>query len=100
MLPGGTRVATTEQSRVFEVVWSRYVAYSVLNESYASVDISEQYEGHRFRVYSQSHFIDYVSRASFATAQYPGPTEHYAVVCENHVVDVISVAAPIVSRIT
>ena len=76
----------------------RSVAYSVLNESFASVDDEERYEGNRFRVYVKSRFIDYVSLASFACADYPGPTQHYAVVCENHVVNVISVVQPTIQR--
>jgi hypothetical protein len=94
VITGGTRIDVTEESRAFELVWNRYVAYSVLNESYASVDADERYVGTRFRVYSKSHFIEYVSRASFATPEYPGPTQHYEVVCENHIVDVISTATP------
>ena len=98
VISGGTRIEVTEESQTFELVWSRYVAYSVLNESFASVDDEELYEGTRFRVYVQSRFIDYVSRASFACADYPGPTQHYAVVCENHVVNVISTVQPTIQH--
>jgi hypothetical protein len=94
VIPGGTRISVTEDSRTFELLWKRYVAYSVLNKSYAAVDEGEQYEGSRFRAYLKSHFIDYVSRASFATAEYPGPFKHYGVACENHIVHVISTDAP------
>ena len=38
---------------------------------------SEQYEGIRFRIYSKSHFIDYMALESFASDDYPGPTQHY-----------------------
>jgi hypothetical protein len=68
-------------------------ACSVLNESFAAVDDEERYEGNRFRI-----FIDYVLLASFACADYPGPTQHYAVVCENHVVNVISAFQPTIQR--
>ncbi len=98
VISGCTRIEVTEESRTFELIWNRYVAYSFLNESFASVDDEERYEGNRFRVYAKSRFIDYVLRASFACADYPGPTQHYAVVCENHVVNIISVVQPTIQR--
>jgi hypothetical protein len=98
VISGGTRIEVTEESQTFELTWSRYVVYSVLNESFASVDEEERYEGNRFRVYVKSRFIDYVLLASFACTDYPGPTQHYAVVCENHVVNVISVVQPPIQR--
>ncbi len=94
VIAGGVRIETTGVSRVFAIVWGTYVAYAVLNESYASVDEEERYEGSRFRLYSKSHFIDYISRATFACAEHPGPTQHHAVVCEDHVIDVISTELP------
>lgn len=93
-LSGGTRIRTAEDSRAFEIVWSTYVAYSVLNESFAAPDDHEHYTGKRFRIYTRSRFIDYVSRASFVSDEFPGPTRHYAVLCENHVVDVVSTDSP------
>jgi hypothetical protein len=99
VISGCRRIDVTDESATFELLWKRYVAYSVMNESFATVDEEEQYTGHRFRIYSKSHFIDYVSRASFACDQYPGPTQHVAVVCENHVIDVIAAITPVVQRL-
>ena len=64
VISGGTRIDVTDESAAFELIWKKYVAYSVMNESFASVDDEERYEGTRFRLYSKSHFIDYVSRHS------------------------------------
>jgi hypothetical protein len=100
VLKGGTRIEVTEKSRTFELLWNGYVAYSVLNESFASADDdAAHYEGRRFRVYSKSSFIDYVARVSFACDDYPGPAQHYQVVCEHHILDVISTAPPIVQQL-
>ncbi len=99
VISGGTTIDVTTESRIFELIWPKYVAYSVLNESFASVDGEERYEGNRFRVYAKYHFKDYISRASFACAEYPGPTQHHEVVCENHVVDVISTGMPVIQRL-
>ncbi len=96
-ISGGTLIEVTEESNTFELIWNEYVVYSVLNESYANVDDEEHYDGNRFRVYSKSYFIEYASRASFANADYPGPTQHFGIVCENHVVNVISTAPPTIT---
>jgi len=98
VIPGGTRIDVTDESAAFEIIWNKYVAYSVMNESFAAVDEEEQYTGNRVRLYSKSHFKDYVARASFACDEYPGPTQHVEVVCENHSIDVIAATAPIVHR--
>ena len=94
-----TRIEATDESRAFEIVWRRHVGYSVRNESYAAASDEEHYDGTRFRIYSKSHFIEYMSRATFATDEYPGPTRHYGVVCEDHIIDVLSVGDPAVRRL-
>jgi hypothetical protein len=85
----------TDRSRIWEMVWEPYVSYSVRNESYASEDEAQKSDGGRhFRIYLKSHFLDFVSRATFATAEYPGQYRHMRVSCEDHVVDVASVNIP------
>jgi hypothetical protein len=82
-IPGGTRIDVTANSRKFEVVWASYVAYSVINESYASPSSpEEQFKGGLFRSYSTSRFIDYVALSTFATPEYPGPMGHYRIVAK------------------
>lgn len=98
-IPDCTPIEVIEQSRVFEVVWRVYVGYAVLNESYASVDEEERGEGIRFRIYSKSRFIEYMCRATFAGDEYPGPTQHYCLACEDHIVHVLSVEAPVIRRV-
>jgi hypothetical protein len=90
-ISGATRIEVTAESRVFELIWTTYVGYSVRNESYAQPSEDEVYEGNRLRIYSKSPFIDYISRATLACDEYPGPTRHYELVCENHIVDIVSV---------
>ena len=98
-MSGGTAIEVTQSSRVFTLSWASYVVYSVLNESFANPsDHTEVYEGGLFRVYTKSHFIDYLSRATFATNEYPGPMQHYEVCCVDHVFQVISTSAPHVER--
>jgi hypothetical protein len=97
-LAGGTRIEIAPSSRHFELVWKQYIAYSVLNESYASVG-QEQYIGERFRVFTRSRFLDYFAAASFASEDYPGRTTHYGVHCEDHIVNVISTDPPAIRQI-
>jgi hypothetical protein len=96
----GLPVISTDKSRRFEIVWALYIAYSVTNESYSTRDESEQIEsGKRIPIYSKSNFIDYVSRATFARDEFPGPLQHIGVICEDHIIDVVSTAAPQIRRI-
>jgi len=106
MAVGGVRmtdlhpVKSTDASRVFEIIWDRYVAYSVRNESFVTPDdFEESAWGRRVRLYSRSHFLEYVSRATFACDEHPGPLQHVGVHCENHIVDVVSAHAPRIRRL-
>jgi hypothetical protein len=87
-------IISDETCSAYEIVFGSYVAYAVLNESYASVDEYEKYTGRYFRVYSKSHFIDYVRAATFATEDYPGKFTHYEIACLDHIVEVVSVDEP------
>lgn len=99
-ISGLHRVESNDKSRLFEINWNNYVAFSVRNESYASSNANENVRpGRKFQTLLQSHFIDYVSRATFATSEYPGPMTHYCLNCENHIVDVISTEAPSITRV-
>jgi hypothetical protein len=104
VLPGNVisdarAIESDETCRLFAVVWPSYVTYCVRNESYASGDNSEIWEGRLFRLYSKSHFRDYVTRSTFAADEYPGPLRHWCLVCLNHLVDVVSCAEPEVRRV-
>jgi hypothetical protein len=88
------RVEYDASCRRFELIWDSYVSYSVTNESYANADDPQTYVGSRVRRYSTSAFLEYVRQATFATHEYPGPYQHVAIICENHVVDIASVEEP------
>jgi hypothetical protein len=92
-------IGSIEGSRLFEIIWDFYVAYSVRNESYVIGDKSETFSGRFARIYSKSHFLDYVSRATFACNEHPGPLQHIGLVSECHVVDVVSTAPPRVKQL-
>lgn len=96
----GHPVRSTEGCRLFEIYWDSYVAYSVRNESYAKNTESEIASwGRRLRLYSKSLFLEYLSGATFASPEYPGLTEHIALACENHIIDVVSTGPLTIRRL-
>lgn len=98
VLTGLHEIRATEKSRFFEIVWEYYVAYSVINESFAKRNPQEAWTGRLFRVYTKSCFIDFVGAATFASDEYPGPVKHVSLSCEDHIVDVISTKDPTITR--
>jgi hypothetical protein len=101
---GGTQITDLHPVRptgkLFEIIWKTYITYSVRNESYFAVSKDEEIVvGKKFRIYSNSNFLDFVSRGTFATTEYPGPFQHYGVLCENHIIDVVSIDAPQIQRL-
>jgi|HubBroStandDraft_1064217.scaffolds.fasta_scaffold95532_2 hypothetical protein len=92
-------VKPTADSRLFEIIWDSYVAYSVANESYSTRNEQEEFSGRFARLYGKSHFLDYISRASLACKEYPGPLQHVQLVCECHIIDVVSTRFPKVSKV-
>lgn len=93
-ITGGRPVESTENSRLFEVTWNNYVAYNVANESYSTRTESEEFSGRLARLYSKSHFLEYISRATLVSKEYPGPLRHVQIICECHIVDAVSTEFP------
>lgn len=99
-LSGLQSIEVTDKSCVYEVTFENYISYSVLNESYCRVDDYEEYEGRLICVYKKSHYLNYLSKASLATSQYPGPFRHYGFNCLNHIVHVVSTDEPSINLIS
>jgi hypothetical protein len=92
-------VDSDESCRAYEVRFDLYVAYSVLNESFATADKSEKYEGRLFRLYTVSRFLDFVRSTTWGDDDYPGPIRHYEVVCLDHIIDVATAKEPVIRLI-
>lgn len=86
-------IRSTGNCRAFELQWSRYVAYLVTEEIVGSGARNEDevYTGNVLRVYTKSHFLDYLSRD---TAGHTHPILHYKLICQNHLIDVASYSPP------
>ena len=93
-IPDTRRITSDELCFAYEIVFDSYVAYSVRNESFTPEDKSEEFTGRLFRKYTKSRFRDYVSAATLATDDFPGKLSHYELVCENHIVDIVSFKEP------
>jgi hypothetical protein len=90
-------IVSDENCFGYEIIFESYIVYSVVNESFALVDKSGIYTGNLFRIYSKSHFLDYVKVATFASEDYPGIFRHYEIVALNHIVEIVSVDSPTIN---
>lgn len=88
-------IESTDQSRIFELTWNSYIAYSVRNESFTTVDDYEKIESGKLAVvYSKSRFLDFVTSGTFACDEHPGPFHHFGFNCQNHIIDVAAAELP------
>jgi len=86
-----SRIEHTEACRMFELTWSRYVAYLVTEEVAGSCPSDDEvYTGNLFRTYTKSHFLDYLARNTWSHE----PVLHFKLLCLNHLIDVAAYEAP------
>ena len=97
VISGLRDIVSDENCFAYEIIFESYIAYSVVNESFTQVDESEVFTGNLFRIYSKSHFLDYVKVATFASEDYPGVFSHYEIVALNHIVEIVSVDSPTIA---
>jgi hypothetical protein len=85
----------------FELVWDEYIVYQMVNELYAEPpeELNEGLVNHLVRVYDSSNLLRYAKSTTNTSDDYPGKALHYEIVCEHHVVDVISHIRPRCRRI-
>ena len=97
LLVGGRPIESDATCRSFRLIFERMnmVSYTVLNESYGAYpEAPEEFSGKLFRVFSRSHFLEFIKRTTCASDEYPGVLQHYQIACLNHVVDVICTGPP------
>ncbi len=93
-----TAIVSDDRCFAYEILFERYVAYSIRDESYTCQDEDEVFTGRLACVYSKSKFLDYVHASTFANDDYPGPITHYGFHCFNHIVDVAALEKPKISK--
>jgi hypothetical protein len=91
-------IESTEHSNTFELSWAHYVAYLVTEECAGSTGEyhDEVFSGNLFRIYSQSHFLEYLARD---TGGHSEPVQHYKIVCLNHLIDVAAYTPPQIRQV-
>jgi len=95
LLASSKAIVHRQGCQVFELVWPSYIGYSIENESYGSPEPKESLgEGRLMVEYTQSVYLSYLAKATFASTEYPGPFKHWALYCLNHIVNVASVEEP------
>jgi hypothetical protein len=100
ILTGGRRIGHLGAYRRFEISWSNYIAYSVVNESFSNGEPkSSKGVGKGLVEYSESQYLEYLSNATFATADFPGPYRHWAIYCLDHTIDIASQVEPVVREV-
>lgn len=88
-------IESTERSRIFELTWKSYIAYSVRKAHLAAHDKLElAVSGRLLCRYPRSRFLDYVSRSTTMVTADGGPSVHLRIIAQNHVVDVVSTDEP------
>lgn len=81
---------------VISISWNTYVGYAVRNEVYALPEEGQLQIEHRLIERHASAYRSYLSAASWA--EDPSKWRHFEVICEHHIIDVVSVEAPAVAR--
>ena len=103
-VPGGAQITgrpieADSLCALYRISFPSYVAYQVIDERFALPDPSEEFTGKNFRRYSSSPFLELVRSRTAASDEFPGPGPlvHFCLVCELHILEIISASAPLVS---
>lgn len=91
-------VVVDAERLIIQVELGSYIGYSVRNEPFTVWDRAEESEGHAFRTYSKSQYLDFIKSGAIADEVHAGPFGHYGMACLNHVVDVVSASEPVVTE--
>ena len=92
-----------DENEVYEITFEQYILYLTRNESYCSGDDDEVKRGTFFVIYEKSRLLDMLHLLtdcqilSDGTA-YPGEWKHYGIVCQNHIIDIVSHHEPTVRK--
>lgn len=86
----------------YEITFKEATLYLVQNESYGSYpEAQEVFTGKLFRIFTQSHLLELAHRTTYNREDHPGPEtpQHFSIVCQDDVVDVIACRKPRILKI-
>ncbi|MEO0341861.1 MAG: hypothetical protein AAF198_00345 [Pseudomonadota bacterium] len=95
---GGRPIEVSAECARFEITFPHYLAFSIVDETYSQGEEGEDYSK-RLRRHEASAFLDYIKVATWDGSQIYGSFEHYALVCENHVINVAAIVPPTIKII-
>jgi hypothetical protein len=98
-VPGAMPQTHAKSDRTFALVWRRYVAYNVFNESFSDADNFEQFEGWWVRTYSISRYLNFIQQMNLALDGLIPGYKHWQIVCANHIIDVVANENPTIERV-
>lgn len=101
VLKDSREVIADNTTPLYQIHFNSYLTYSVIDESYDHGDKYNIIAGKEefYCIFSRSHFLDFISKETFATHEFPGPFQHYCIACCDHVIHVASENAPRVKQI-
>jgi len=94
----GKRIYSDDTCPEFQIYFERFIAFNVLNESYLGSDEGE-YTGKYLRVYSKSKYIDFLTEYASVYLHEGEVLTHYAFLCQDQVIDIVSTRKPTIIQI-
>ncbi|WP_423148127.1 hypothetical protein [Rubrolithibacter danxiaensis] len=94
-------VSINEYGTSFNISFINYVAYQVLNESFYSFRENENYVAGKystFCIFSESSYLDFVLKETYADEIFPKELRHYGLYCQNHIVHIIALNEPEITK--
>jgi len=86
----------------YEIFFESYGSYSITNESFTALNEKDERVGRLLCIYSKSTFLDYIRETTLVNYvyDYNDTLGHYALNCQNHIVDIVSIDKPVIRRIS
>ena len=90
-----------DMNNVYQILFDSYIIYQCRNESYTTYDFDEIRKGKYLIIFEKSRLLDYYKDVifDFDYEDTKSTRKHYGIYTENHIIDVISNEAPIITKI-
>ena len=91
----------TSAPRLFHIAFpGEIMAMSNTNASYTRAGDSGTYTGTLFRLYEASPYLDYVRAETYAASTMENPLQHFRIITEENIIDVITITPPQIEKIS
>ncbi len=84
----------SDKSTIFKFEFRNFVSYSITEEMFVKNSEYDVFEGAWVRLYSNSHFKDFVQKTTWASDEYPGELHHFQINSYSHRIDVVTSFLP------